>query len=345
MEKKEYNCTECGTSNFITLLGSKEVVFKKKCNSCQIELEMTLDENEKLNIKPIEKKEKGLNKKKRFRIDDIEIDIEEGISKIKKEDDKRIPSDYPIYEEEINGENRELLGEVKESERTDIKFQTSNNTATVIIAVMILISGILTLSNAWAISQMENEEGNETPISVIVIDSAGFVNNVTILVDGEKVNTSMNNHNEYPINITTGKHTLEVRDIEGYSNMTWDIFVAETDGETLLGTEGLTKFTFELEEGNGTIEHEPNQIQEMYLSSFKYGPIVLIIFGVISIWGAQMAYRQKSYAGAQIGALFGILGLGLLFVGPVLGIVSLIMLNRNRKMFSASFNKDNNQDL
>ena len=29
MEKKEYNCTECGTSNFITLLGSKEVVFKK----------------------------------------------------------------------------------------------------------------------------------------------------------------------------------------------------------------------------------------------------------------------------------------------------------------------------
>ena len=30
MEKKEYNCTECGTSNFITLLGSKEVVFKKK---------------------------------------------------------------------------------------------------------------------------------------------------------------------------------------------------------------------------------------------------------------------------------------------------------------------------
>ena len=172
MEKKEYNCTECGTSNFITLLGSKEVVFKKKCNSCQIELEMTLDENEKLNIKPIEKKEKGLNKKKRFRIDDIEIDIEEGISKIKKEGDKRIPSDYPIYEEEINGENRELLGEVKESERTDIKFQTSNNTATVIIAVMILISGILTLSNAWAISQMEYEEGNETPISVIVIDSA-----------------------------------------------------------------------------------------------------------------------------------------------------------------------------
>ena len=66
MEKKEYNCTECGTSNFITLLGSKEVVFKKKCNSCQIELEMTLDENEKLSIKPIEKKEKGLNKKKRF---------------------------------------------------------------------------------------------------------------------------------------------------------------------------------------------------------------------------------------------------------------------------------------
>ena len=125
MEKKEYNCTECGTSNFITLLGSKEVVFKKKCNSCQIELEMTLDENEKLSIKPIEKKEKGLNKKKRFRIDDIEIDIEEGISKIKKEDDKSFPSDYPIYEEEINGENRELLGEVKESERTDIKFQTS----------------------------------------------------------------------------------------------------------------------------------------------------------------------------------------------------------------------------
>ena len=210
---------------------------------------------------------------------------------------------------------------------------------------MILISGILTLSNAWAISQMENEEGNETPISVIVIDSAGFVHTVTTLVDGAKVNTSMNNHNEYPINITTGKHTLEVRDIEGYSNMTWDIFVAETDGETLLGTEGLTKFTFELEEGNGTIEHEPNQIQEMYLSSFKYGPIVLIIFGVISIWGAQMAYRQKSYAGAQIGALCGILGLGLLFVGPVLGIVSLIMLNRNRKMFSASFNKDNNRDL
>ena len=83
----------------------------------------------------------------------------------------------------------------------------------------------------------------------------------------------------------------------------------------------------------------------MYFSLFKYGPLILVMFGLISIWGARMAYGQKSYAGAQIGALFSIFGFGLLFVGPVLGIASLIMLNRNRKLFSASFNKDNNRHL
>ena len=346
MEKKEYNCTECGTRNFITLLGSKEVVFKTKCSSCSAELEMTVDKDEKIYVKPIDNNKNKIDKKEIFRIDENEMDIEEEISKIKKEDKKRVPDDYPIYEEEFNDEDAELIKQIgRESESKIVEFPKSTNTVTIVIAVMILISGILTLANAWAIVQMENKEGDETPISVIVIDSDGFVDNVTIMLDGERVNTSMDNRNEYPINVTTGKHTLEVRDIEGYSNVTWDIFVAETDGETLLGTEGLTKFTFELEEGSGTIEHEPNQIQEMYFSSFKYGPIILIVFGVISIWGAQMAYRQKSYAGAQIGALFGILGLGLLFVGPVLGIVSLIMLNRNRKLFSASFNEDNNQRL
>ena len=74
---------------------------------------MTLNENEKLSVKPIEKEKKRLNKKKRFRIDDIEMDIEEEISKIKKEDDKRVPSDYPIYEEKESLKQIERKSESK----------------------------------------------------------------------------------------------------------------------------------------------------------------------------------------------------------------------------------------
>ncbi len=339
MEKKEYKCTECGTSNFITLLGSKEVVFKKKCSSCYTELEMAIDENKKLKVKPIENKKNGMNKKEIFRIEDIETDIEEEISKIKKEDDKRVPSDYPIYEE------KETLKQIeRKSESKIIEFPKSTDTVTIVIAVMILISGVLTFHTAWLIADMDESIGPETSITIIVVDDDGYVDNATILLDGEMVNTSMDNRNEYLIDTTMGEHTLKVSKL-GYNNVTWNIFVAEHDNDTLLGTEGLTRFTFEMSEGNKTIEHEPHQVQEMYFSLFKYGPPTLIVFGLITIWGAQMAYGKKSYAGAQIGALFSIFGFGLLFVGPVLGIASLIMLNRNRKLFSASFNKDNNRDL
>ena len=84
MEKKEYKCTECGTSNFITLLGSKEVVFKTKCSSCATELEMTIDKDEKIHVKPIENNKNEIDKKEIFRIDENEMDIEEEISRIKK---------------------------------------------------------------------------------------------------------------------------------------------------------------------------------------------------------------------------------------------------------------------
>ena len=339
MEKKEYKCTECGTNNFITLLGSKEVVFKKKCSSCHTELEMAIDENKKLKVKPIENKKNGMNKKEIFRIEDIETDIEEEISKIKKEDDKRVPSDYPVYEE------KETLKQIeRKSESKIIEFPKTTDTVTIVIAVMILISGVLTFHTAWLIADMDESIGPETSISVIVVDDDGYVDNVTILLDGEEVDTSMDNRNEYLIDTTMGEHTLKVSKL-GYNDVTWNIFVAEHDNDTLLGTEGLTRFTFEMSEGDKTIEHEPHQVQEMYFSLFKYGPPTLIVFGLITIWGAQMAYGKKSYAGAQIGALFSIFGFGLLFVGPVLGIAALIMLNRNRKLFSASFNKDNNRDL
>ena len=102
MEKIEYNCPECETSNFVTLLGSKDIIFRSKCSGCSTELEMTIDKKQKLSVKPIENIRNKSNKKEIFRIDTSELDIEEGISKIKKEDGKAVPDNYPIYEEKIN---------------------------------------------------------------------------------------------------------------------------------------------------------------------------------------------------------------------------------------------------
>ena len=388
MERIEYTCPECGTTDFVTLLGSEEVVFKVKCGSCSTELDLAFDKERKLSVKPTEEISNSSSKKKIFGTDTGELDIEEEISKIKKKDGGRVPDDYPIYDENISvkdltDKKSEFRKELGQEIKSDVvEFPVSTGKGAVIIAIMILISGILTFSNAWAMAQIENGEGNETPITVVVVNryweeilNNRTIENTNIILDGEEIETDIKYNPHYTqdsseeynescdcndtvvtqtfdyhqwecsINVTTGKHTLEVRNITGYSNVTWNIFVTKTDGETLLGTEGLTEFTFDLREGNGTIEHEPNQIQEMYFSFFKYGPPTLIVFGLISIWGAWMAYKRKSYAGAQIGALFSIFGFGLLFVGPVLGIASLIMLNRNRKLFGTSFNKDNNRQL
>jgi len=89
---------------------------------------------------------------------------------------------------------------------------------------------------------------------------------------------------------------------------------------------------FEMEEGNGKMKLEDS----VYVKITQWCSGITFLFSALGVWGAWVTYYLKSYKNAQIGALFSILAMGLLIVGPILGFVALILLPKIKGMFNRS---------
>ena len=101
------------------------------------------------------------------------------------------------------------------------------------------------------------------------------------------------------------------------------------------GLEGVNRFTFELEEGEGHITLDENT----YLKMLNWCPILILLFSLVGIWGSWVTYTLQSYKNAQIGAFFSIMAMGFLIIGPLLGIIALILLPKIKKKFTGHFKK------
>ena len=117
-----------------------------------------------------------------------------------------------------------------------------------------------------------------------------------------------------------------------------EVYVPVQDPELSLidyssGLEGINRFTFELEEGSGTISEEENT----YLKMLNWCPPLILLFSLIGIWGSWITYTLQSYKNAQIGALFSIMAMGFLIIGPLLGIIALFLLPKIKKKFTGHF--------
>ena len=88
-----------------------------------------------------------------------------------------------------------------------------------------------------------------------------------------------------------------------------------------------------MEKGIGTIELEDT----VYVKVESWCPNLIFLFSLIGLWGAWVTYNRQSYKNAQIGAFFSILATGFLIIGPILGIIALVMLYKNKNLFTASF--------
>lgn len=64
--------------------------------------------------------------------------------------------------------------------------------------------------------------------------------------------------------------------------------------------------------------------------------LLILIFSVISIAGAYSSIKKKSLTVALLGCIFGIFSFGFLVVGPILSIISLILLIISREDFDKS---------
>mgnify|MGYP001240819011 CR=1 FL=1 len=245
-----------------------------------------------------------------------EISVESKKKVVKKE--TAIPSDYKKY-----------------------KPEESNEKTAVFIAILILTSSLMGVSTGWSLSNAFNVDYSDyekVNLEIVVLNNtSNLEENVTIVFNNEEMNYTYNENGIYNILVNPGKYTAIVTAPE-HKNATMEFFVPPQDSNLRLpdtneGIEGINRFTFVMEKGNGDITFEEN----IYIKVFTWCPLLVYLFSLIGIWGSLVTYKRQSYKNAQIGAFFSVMAMGFLIIGPILGIIALYYLKKHKKIFTASF--------
>ena len=205
---------------------------------------------------------------------------------------------------------------------------------TLAIALLILAASLTGLATAWGIHAMPEEyDGRqEIRITVEVANTTGPLANVTLLVDGAPVNLTAGAPGIYTTMVSSGMRSLEVA-AAGHRNATSEVFIAEQD-PGMDPTAGVNLFSFTLLEGKGGATEQEQPVQGLWRGMFSWCPFLMLAFSLIGLGGAWAAWQRTSFLAAQVGALFSALALGFLLVGPVLGLIALILLQRQKHAFS-----------
>ena len=244
------------------------------------------------------------------------ISVESKKKVVKKE--TAIPSDYKKY-----------------------KPEESNEKTAVFIAILILTSSLMGVSTGWSLSNAYNidySDYEKINLEIVVLNNtSNLEENVTIVLNNEEMNYTYNENGIYNILVNPGKYTAIVTASE-HKNATMEFFVPPQDSNLRLpdtneGIEGINRFTFVMEKGNGDITFEEN----IYIKVFTWCPLLVYLFSLIGIWGSFITYKRQSYKNAQIGAFFSVMAMGFLIIGPILGIMALYYLKKHKKIFTASF--------
>ena len=244
------------------------------------------------------------------------ISVESKKKVVKKE--TAIPSDYKKY-----------------------KPEESNEKTAVFIAILILTSSLMGVSTGWSLSNAYNidySDYEKINLEIVVLNNtSNLEENVTIVLNNEEMNYTYKENGIYNILVNPGKYTAIVTASE-HKNATMEFFVPPQDSNLRLpdtneGIEGINRFTFVMEKGNGDITFEEN----IYIKVFTWCPLLVYLFSLIGIWGSFITYKRQSYKNAQIGAFFSVMAMGFLIIGPILGIMALYYLKKHKKIFTASF--------
>ena len=233
---------------------------------------------------------------------------------------KVVPKDYKQYE-----------GKVPE---------TSEKTAMVkIISLLIFTAALMGFMTSGLLFTVPDQyDGVEKiKIGIVVKNSTTTLENATILVDSQEINQIYFGNGSYDIFLKPGKYKIEVR-VPLHKNCTMDVYIPLQDSNLSLveidqGLEGVNQFTFNMQKGEGNTSLGENT----YSLMLNWCPGIMFVFSLIGVWGAWVTYTLQSYKYAQIGALFSILAMGFLVVGPILGFIALVLLPKIKNMFNRSF--------
>ena len=233
---------------------------------------------------------------------------------------KVVPKDYKQYEGKIP--------------------ETSEKTAMVkIISLLIFTAALMGLMTGGLLFTVPDQyDGVEKiKIGIVVKNSTTTLENAIILVDSQEINQTYFGNGSYDIFLKPGKYKIEVR-VPLHKDCTMDVYIPLQDNNLTLvkinqGLEGVNQFTFNMQEGEGNT----NLGENTYSLMLNWCPGIMFVFSLIGVWGAWVTYTLQSYKYAQIGALFSILAMGFLVVGPILGFIALVLLPKIKNMFNRSF--------
>jgi len=299
--KLDYECPNCNGKNKIILMGEQNGIFEKMCKTCNSKLEVTLKDNE-INIL----------------VNDVKNKIKKVIPNIK------IPADYVKYDGEKNiFQNRTV----------------KNNTIKIITALILIasLSGFVTGGLLMDFFSDDYIDYEEIQIEIIVKNNTNDLSEATIIIDSNEINQTYLGNGTYNILAKPGKHLIKII-VDSHKNASMKIFIPPQDDNLSLieidqGIDGVNRFTFIMEKGVGNIDLEDT----VYVKVESWCPNLIFLFSFIGLWGSWVTYTLQSYKNAQIGAFFSILATGFLIIGPILGITALVMLYRNKKLFTAPF--------
>ena len=296
--KLNYECPNCNTNNKLILMGDRNGTFEKICKECNSKFEVTLKDN-KINILVETKKERTVKH-------------------------ANVPKEYAKYD----------------GEKDIFKKKPTRNNAKNIIAILVTISSLSGFATGGLLMDFFSDdynESNDIKIEIVVRNSTGDLSKATIAIDSSEVNQTYIGNGTYNIFAKPGKHLIEIT-VDLHKKAMMQIFIPPQDDNLSLieidqGIDGVNRFTFIMEKGVGNINLEDT----VYVKAESWCPNLIFLFSLIGLWGAWVTYNLQSYKNAQIGAFFSILATGFLIIGPILGIIALVMLYRNKKLFTASF--------
>ena len=298
MPNINFNCPSCEKKDKITLMGESHGLFEKKCKECGIIIELTVEDSE---LKETRTKKKYLPKIK-----------------------TKVPEDYQKYDfNHEEGKNKEKHFWVKT------------------ISFLILSASIMGLMTGGSLyfAPEQFSDSEDIKINLIIENNTDYIDFAVIIIDNKEVNQSYLDNGTYNIFLKPGKYEIKVS-AEGHKTSIMTVYIPPQDPDLSLidystGLEGVNRFTFELEEGEGNIIQDENT----YLKMLNWCPILILLFSLVGVWGSWVTYTLQSYKNAQIGAFFSIMAMGFLIVGPLLGIIALILLPKIKKNFTGHFKK------
>ena len=298
MPNINFNCPSCNQKDKIILMGESQGFFEKKCKKCGDDIELHIEKNK---LKEIKIKKKYLPNIK-----------------------TKVPEDYKKYDfKEEEGKNKKKNFWVK------------------IISFLILSASIMGLMTGGSLYYAPEQfvDSEDIKINLIVENKTDYIDYAVIIVNNKEINQSYQNNGTYNIFLKPGKYEIKVN-AKGHKTSVMNVYIPPQDPDLSLidystGLEGVNRFTFELERGDGNVILDENT----YLKMLNWCPTLILVFSLVGVWGSWVTYTLQSYKNAQIGAFFSIMAMGFLIIGPLLGVIALILLPKIKKDFTGHFKK------